>query len=141
MILNCNFEELLALSHGAEEVLAEVPDAEQGAIAAPSEALATLETLLPRLNGDISVATLEEQRRIRDAVATVHRNLHLRLDDVVVESGPASEESVGTYFDYAYVGIVLERLNSMGAEMEAMIELITGAPPTGETAATVTFPD
>lgn len=138
VILHCNFEELRALIAGAELVL---ESAEHGVVAAPPEALATLEMLLPELEGDLSVDTLAAQRRLRDAVVAVHDELHARLDETVLQSGPASEESVGTYFDYAYVGILLERLAAIGTEMEAMVELITGSPPTPVSAAAVNFPD
>lgn len=141
MILNCNFEELLALRHGAEATLAESYAEEEGGVAAPSEAVAALEGLLPRLQGDLSIRTLSEQRRLRAAVGAVHDSLHARLDDVVVENGPASEDSVATYFDYAYVRILLERLDTMGAEMEAIVELISGAPITQQSADTIDFPD
>ena len=141
MILHCNFEELRALMSGAEAVLHDPRVLEEGGIAAPAEAAAALELLLPRLGGDLSVETLAEQRQIHSAVSAVHHDLHARLDERVLQAGPASEEAVATYFDYAHVGIVLERLDTMGSEMTAMIELITGAPPTAETAASVTFPD
>lgn len=141
MILHCNFEELLALRHGADATLQEGQSGGEGGVAAPPEALAALQQLLPRLDGALSVRSLAEQRRIRSAVAAVHDHLHARLDNVVVENGPASEDSVCTYFDYAYVRIVLDRLDAMGAEMEAMVELISGAPPTADTAAAIDFPD
>ncbi|CAN5187950.1 hypothetical protein BH20GEM2_BH20GEM2_16180 [soil metagenome] len=141
MILYCGYEELQALTAGAEAIIASAEAAAESPVAAPPAALASLRMLLPRLIGDLSIDTFAEQRRIREAVAAIHDDLHARLDQRVVESGPASEESVGTYFDYAHVGIVLERLDAIGAEMEAMIELMTGEPPTRETAAAITFPD
>ncbi|MDQ3557206.1 MAG: hypothetical protein M3409_10600, partial [Gemmatimonadota bacterium] len=110
MILHCNFEELRSLASGAEAVLDDARISEEGAIAAPSEAAAALELLLPRLDGDLSVETLADQRRLQTAVTAVHDDLHTRLDERVLQSGPASEEAVATYFDYAHVGIVRERL-------------------------------
>jgi hypothetical protein len=141
VILHCDFEELRALASGVEAVLTSPGVEAEGGIAAATEAIATLETLLPRLTGDLSVETLAEQRQLQAAVAAVHADLHLRLDRAVVQSGPASEESVATYFDYAYVGLVLDRLERMGAEMADLVELITGAPPSAEAARSVTFPD
>lgn len=141
MILHCNFEELQALSSGAELVLSGSYGTAGGAVAAPSEAVAYVELLRPHLTGDIGIATLAEQRRHREAVALICDNLRMRLEGEVVEHDPSHEEAVNLYFDYGYAIRVLDRLDQMGAEMAAMIELMTGEAPTDRAAANVNFPD
>lgn len=141
MILNCNFEELRALASGAELLLSDHPRVSQGSIAAPSEALAEVEQLVPRLGGSIQIQTLAEQRVVRKAIAAICVELHDRLEEKVIQFHPAHEEAVSLYFDYAHVFGVLTRLDEIGTEMSAMIELMTGAPATEEFARSVTFPD
>jgi hypothetical protein len=141
VILSCNFEELRALASGAELLLEGERNASTGTVAAPTEALAQVAVLLPRLNASLSVECLAEQRWIRGAVAAICQNLHDRLDDKVLEYHPAHEEAVALYFDYAHAFGVLKRLDEMGVEMSGMIELITGAQPTEQSARTITFPD
>ncbi len=143
MILQCNFEEIRALAAGAELVFAHVPAGERSAVAAPAEAEAAthIEQLLPRLTGDLSIQSLADQQRVRIAVAAICETLHDRLEARVLEHHPAHEEAVANYFDYAHVRTVLHRLDGIGAEMNAMIELMTGAPATAESARTITFPD
>lgn len=140
MILHCNFEELRALAAGAE-MAAREPLGEGASVAAPAEAAAQIELLLPRLTGDLSVETLAEQRGLRQAVALICETLRVRLEDRVLAHNPAHEEAIATYFDYAHTRTVLHRLDSIGAEMSAMIELMTGAPATPATARAITFPD
>lgn len=141
MILYCNFEELRALAAGAELLAGGVCAAPSASIVAPCEATELVEFLLPRLTGDLSLATLAEQRRVREAVAAICEGLHGRLDNTVLEYSPAHEEAVNLYFDYAHARTVLDRVDRIGTEMGAMIELITGGPVTAESAETVTFPD
>lgn len=141
MILHCNFEELRALSTGVELVLSEPAVSATSAVAAPAEAVALVEMLAPRLSGDLSVGTLAEQRQLREAVSLICASLHLRMDERILEFDPAHEEAVNLYFDYAHSRTVLDRVDRMGSEMDAIIELITGEPATSETAALVTFPD
>lgn len=141
MILHCNFEELRALAAGAELLVGGVCAAPSAAVVAPCEGASLVEALLPRLTGDLSIATLAEQRRVREAVAAICEQLHGRLDNTVLEYNPAHEEAVNLYFDYAHVRTVLDRVDRIGAEMGAMIELITGGPATAESAETVMFPD
>ena len=140
MILHCNYEELKALS-SAIEMMASEAHAGSGAVAAPSESVALAETLLPRLTGDLSIETLDEQRRVHDAVSVVCRTLLAHMDAKIVEYHPGHEEAVQLYFDYAYSRVVLERLNEMGTEMEAILGLISGGHPDPNLASTVTFPD
>lgn len=141
MILHCNFEELRALVAGAELLAGGVFAAPSAIVVAPIEGTALVEALLPRLTGDLSIATLADQRRVREAVAAICEQLHGRLDNTVLEYNPAHEEAVNLYFDYAHARTVLNRVDRIGAEMGAMIELITGAPATPESAETVMFPD
>lgn len=141
MILQCNFEEIRALAAGAELVFAHEPTGESSAVAAPAEAATQIEQLLPRLTGDISIHTLADQQQVRAAVAAICGTLHERLEARVLEYHPAHEEAVAYYFDYAHSRTVLHRLDSIGAEMNAMIELMTGAPATAESARAITFAD
>lgn len=140
MILHCNYEELKALSSAIEQVAAGAYDA-PGARAAPSGTVALAESLLPRLTGDISIETLDEQRRVHEAVALVTRTLLAQMDAKIIEFHPGHEEAVQLYFDYGYSRSVLERLNQMGLEMETILELISGGHPDPSLASTVTFPD
>jgi hypothetical protein len=141
VILHCNFEELRALSAGAEVVLGAAVGSSDSPVAAPSEAVAQLEMLVPRLTGDLSVATLAEQRQLRGAVALICETLHARMNEQILAYHPAHEEAVLVYFDYAHTRTVLDRVDRMGAEMGAIIELIAGEAATEETARTVSFSD
>lgn len=142
MILSCNYEELRALESGAELILSEYAHHSQGAVAAPVEVLTQVERLRPRLGaGPLSIDSLADQRAVRGAVAFICESLHDRLESKVLEFHPAHEEAVSLYFDYAHVIAVLKRLDEMGSEMSALIELMTGEPPTPEAAASVSFPD
>lgn len=132
MILHCDYEELKALQSAAEALVA---DARRGRH--PADGAARAEELLPRLTGDVSVETLEDQRVLRGAVAVLVDDLHERMDRKILEFHPAHEEAVLLYFDYAHSRTVLHRLDAMGAEMEAIIALIGG----GNAAAGMTFPD
>lgn len=129
MILRCNFEELRALASAGEAVLA-----------APGRQHRTrVEQLLPRLTGDVSIDTLDEQRRVRSAVSTIVDDLRDRMDREILAHGPAHEDAVNLYFDYGHSRSVLSRLDEMGSEMEALADLITGGHP--ELAGAITFPD
>jgi hypothetical protein len=141
VILHCNFEELRALTHGADLVLRDAGADRSGAVAAPPEAVALIEQLLPRLGGDLSVETFQEQRSMERAVAAICGNLQKRLEETVVEHSPGHEAAVNYYFDFGYARTVLHRLEQMGAEMRAIIEVASGEPVNKETATTFTFPD
>jgi hypothetical protein len=134
MILHCNFEELRALSSAGEMILT----AAGGGVAAPPEQRARVERLLPRLTGDFSIESLADQRGVREAVDYICRDLHHRMDEKIVEYHPAHEEAVALYFDYGHSRTVLHRLEHMGAEMEALAELMGGG---AEAAGRLTFPD
>jgi hypothetical protein len=141
VILNCNFEELQALAAGAELLIDSGDSGASGSIAAPAEAIAQVTLLLPRLNSSLLIRTLDEQRWVRKAVAAICLQLHERMDEKVLEYHPAHEEAVSYYFDYAHAFGVLRRLDAMGSEMVAIIELMTGGKPTEEAARRMTFPD
>lgn len=141
MILSFNFEELRALETGADLFLEEQLHTSAGPIAAPSEARAEVERLRPRLAAAISISTLADQRTLRKAVAAIAGDLHERMEETVLRYHPAHEEAVSLYFDYAHVFGVLTRLDEMGTEMSALIELMTGGPISDEAARAVTFPD
>lgn len=141
MILTCNFEELRALASGAELILTDHGHSSTGGIVAPAVAAAEIERLQSRLVGDLTISTLAEQREVRKALAAICDDLHERLEEKVVQFHPAHEEAVALYFDYAHSFAVLTRLDEMGAEMRALIELTTGEPVNDVTAATYTFPD
>jgi hypothetical protein len=141
VILHCNYEELRAIASAAELLAAEADAGESLAVAAPPDALARIERLVPRLTGDISIETLDDQRHVQEAVSYITRALLTRLDARVIETTPANEEAVNLYFDYAHARAVLARLEQMGAEMAAILELISGGGPTEKLASSVTFPD
>lgn len=141
MILTFVFEELRALAAGADLLLSGYESRARGAVAAPADTLALIETLRPRLTGDLSVTNLAEQRALRRAVGSISEGLHDQMEEKVLEYHPGHEEAVALYFDYAHTIAVLERLDAVGTEMTAMIELMTGAPPTEDSARSISFPD
>ncbi len=139
VILHCNFEELRALSSAGEMIVADASTPEGGV--ATEVDISRIESLLPRLTGDVSIETLEDQRNVRDAVAAIRAELLRRLDERIVEYHPAHEEALSLYFDYGYSYAVLERLDRMGTEMEALLALMTGGRGMAEATRTFTFPD
>ncbi|HEU4754229.1 MAG TPA: hypothetical protein VFU47_14055 [Armatimonadota bacterium] len=141
MILSCTYEELRALAIGADLLLSGDEGHSGSPVAAPAEARAQVELLQPRLTGGLSIETLAEQRSVRSAVALICERLHSQMDTKVLEYHPAHEEAVSFYFDYAHALAVLNRLDEMGTEMNALIELMTGQPATAESAAAINFAD
>lgn len=139
MILRCSFEELSALRGGAESAL-RVATGTAG-VAAPPEALAHVEALLPRLDGDLSLRSLADQRRVQAAVFLVLRHLHEQMDRLILEQYVGSEDAVNAYFDYANVLSLHDRVRELGHEMTAIVELVTGEPPTERAAREISFPD
>lgn len=107
---------------------------------APPEVLVEIESRLP-LEGDISVATLSRQRRLIGAVDYVLDHLKCRMDALIIEQYVGSDDTVNAYFDYANVLTLRAKLDAAGREMVALIELMTGAAPTAETAEDIAFPD
>jgi hypothetical protein len=126
VILHCNFEELRALAAAAETIVAD-GDAHPG-MAGAREGAVMVEQLLPRLTGDVSIETLQDQRRVQKAVNFIVGDLHRRMDQRIIDAHPAVAPPVALYFDYGHSRSVLHRLELMGAEMEAIVELIGGSP-------------
>jgi hypothetical protein len=137
MILKMSFEEVTALNAAAERLLSS-PNG--GGVAAPPEVMAELEANLP-LRGDISVLTLGQQRRLVRGLDFVLEHLKRRMDALIVELYVGADDAVNAYFDYANVLSLHARLDPIGREMVALIELMTGSAPTSETEERVTFPD
>lgn len=135
MILRMSFEELSALNAGAERLLG---TPYSGRVLAPPAALAELESRLP-VEGDLSVETLAEQKRLLRAVDLVLDHLKRRMDSFVVEQYVGAEDAVNAYFDYANVLSTRAKLVSVGEEMGALIEVMTGQPPSEEF--DIAFPD
>ena len=139
MILHCDFEELAALTAAAGRALE--PAGRNLAVAAPPEAIAELEALLPRLVGDISIDNLAEQARLRRAIAFLADELRARMDTTILGQHPAAEDAVLAYFDYARVLSVLLRLDRIGHEMAALVEVMTGQHPSTDSAQQFSFRD
>ncbi len=140
MILRCNFEEITALNYGARSFLEEVPRSES-AVLAPSRSRAVVESLVPQLEGDVSIETLHEQQRIQEALELIVEHLRIELESQVVATHAADEDAVTAYFDFAHCLSVLARTREMGEEMEAMIEVMTGSAATPDLARELRFPD
>lgn len=137
MIVRVSYEEVTAINSAAERVLSSAGGV---AVMAPPDVMEELETRLP-LPGDVSVDTLAEQQRLEAAVEYVLDHLKRRMDAIIVEQYVGSDDSVNAYFDYAYVLSIRARLEEAGREMRAMIEVMTGEPPTRESAEQIEFPD
>lgn len=141
MILYCNYEELRALRHGARAVLGDEVGETYAPVAAPPQARAEVEALVPRLAGDMGIRTLSEQRGVRSGVAFIVECLRSEMEAMVVNTHPAAEGAVAAYFDFAHALAVRDRLDEMGQEMEALIEVVTGSPADDASARTFVFPD
>lgn len=138
MILHCSFEELSAVNAGAGRVLESTGS---GGVIAPPEVIADIEALMPRLTGDLSIETLAEARSVERALDCIVSDARQRSDGYIIEQHPAAEAAVASYFDFAHTLTLLDRARRMSAQMSALIELMSGAPPTAGTAATYQFPD
>lgn len=138
VILHCEFEELRALTSALEGALSEY---EGGGVAAPPEVVADIESLLPRLTGDLSVASYIEQQSLERTLDFVVERLRERMEVAVLSEYVGAERAVLAYFDFGHVLTVFDRVQSMGEEMFALIELMTGERPTDHTAGRITFPD
>ena len=139
MILHCNYEELGALKQGARALLGESLGGE-APVAAPPEGCEEVSALLPLLTGDLTIDTLAEQRLVTSAISFIVDHLKEEMDSSVTCTHPADETAVSSYFLYAHALAVQARLGEMGEEMEALIEVMTGAPPTQELVETFHFP-
>lgn len=140
MILYCNYEELRALKEGARMVLSDT-GGEDSPVAAPPAGRAEVQRVLPRLEGDLTIETLAEQRTVAVALETIVEVLRVEMETAVVSNHPGQETAVEAYFDFGHALSVLSRVREMGSEMEAVIELVTGEEPTEEAARSFEFPD
>lgn len=141
MILHFNYEEIQALRAGARSYLGDVGAQPSSAVLAPSEGRAHVEALLPRLVGDLSFSTLAELRAVQGAVSALVESLRVQMETTVLTTHAADEDAVSAYFDFAHGLTVSKRIAESAAEMEAMIELVTGEAPSAEAARTFQFPD
>lgn len=140
MILYLSFEELTALSAEAERVLDASAAAGHG-IAAPPRLLAEVEQFAQLLIGDVAVSTLEQQRTMRRVVTHLLDGCRVRMDSLVLEQHPAAENAVAAYFDYAHVLSASDRLDRLGAEMEALLQVMTGEDPDSDAGRRFSFPE
>lgn len=141
MILHCSYEELEALRQGARVLLGVAEPAGVGAGVYAAEDRARVEALMPRLEGDMDVATLAEQGDLEASVEAVVQCLRAEMRAAVLATHPAEEVAVASYFDYAHALSVLGRLEEMGREMRAVIEVVTGEAVDERVATTFRFPD
>lgn len=140
MILHLSYEELRALESGARAFLGgEAPTA--ASVLAPPESRVRVEALVPLLHGDLSLSTLSELKGVQIAVDTIVECLREEMEAVVVATHAADEGAVAAYFDFAHAFTTAHRIKEMVAEMEALIELVTGEPPSSATSREFRFPD
>ena len=140
MILHFSYEELRALRTGAD-VFLEGEGATTGGVLAPPESRARVEALQTLLHGDLSLSTLEELWGVQTAVTAIVECLRAEMESLVVAMHAADEGAVASYFDFAHAFIVSHRIGELASEMAALIELVTGSPPTNESAHDFQFPD
>ena len=124
MLVQCTFEELSALTAGAEATL-EVA-ALGGGVAAPPRAVADVEALLARTDGDLELDTIVELRSVERAIDSILAHLRERVDGTILEQYVGAEDAVAAYFDFAHVLTFRERVRRAGEEMEALLELMKG---------------
>jgi hypothetical protein len=140
VILYCNYEEVEALRSGARALLGQ-PGSSGSAVLAPPASLARVEALLPRLVGDLSLATLEELRGVQIAIDAIVEHLREEMESMIMAAHPADESAVNAYFAYAHGFTVLSRVGEIAHEMVAIIELVTGDSPSPDAVRTFRFPD
>lgn len=140
VILQFNYEELTALKAGARGLLDE-GEPEAANVLAPPERRARVEAFVSRLDGDITLASLADVRDVESALDAVVEWLRAEMELALVATHPADERAVVSYFDFAHAFTVHHRVREMAAEMAALIELMTGEPPTPESARSIQFPD
>lgn len=141
MILHCNYEELQSLRSGARVALGDEGAGVCAVAASTSPLRRRVESLVPTLDGDLSLSTLVEQERCEEAVRAILQCQKAEMDAAVLATHPADESAVAAYFDWAHTRAVLGRLEEMGRHMRALIAVVTGGPVTAEMALTFVFPD
>lgn len=139
MILYLSYEELAALESSAEQVL--VADATGGGIAAPPQLVTEVEQFSQRLTGDITVASLSDQRTMQSVVEHLLAGSQARMDEAVLLEHAAAESAVAAYFEYAHILGVQHRLSAIGSEMAAIVQLMTGNDPDSESGRRFEFPE
>ena len=140
MILQFNYEELIALKSGATGLLSESQPG-GAAVLAPPEGRARVESLVSRLDGDLALESLAEVRDVQIAVESIVGWLRHEMESAVLTTHAADESAVVAYFEFAHAFTVSHRVTEMATEMAALIELMTGEPPTAESARDIHFPD
>lgn len=142
MILRVSYEEIQALRAGARMFLAHAgASGRRGGVIAPTESRARVEALVSRLEGDISLGSLDELRKVQTGVAAIVESLRVEMESAVVATHAADEAAVAAYFDFAHGLTVASRLREMAEEMEALIELVTGEAPSLDATRSFRFPD
>jgi hypothetical protein len=140
VVLHCNFEELQALRSGARSVLDE-HSVSPCLVPITAEGRRGVESLVPRLDGDMDFHTLGELRNVESAVSAIVDCLRAEMDAVVIATHPAHEYAVAAYFDFAHAYSVLGRLRELDQQMEAVIEVVTGGRPDERVIREFVFPD
>ena len=140
MIFQLNFEEMKALQSGGKALLGKEPHG-SSAVLAPPKSRALVQALLPRLEGDLSLGTLDEIQAAVLAVGAIVEHLRREMETMVLSSHAADEDAVAAYFDFAHALTVSHRLRESSAEMEDLVELVTGRPADAETRRSFRFPD
>jgi hypothetical protein len=140
VIVELNFEEIKALQSGGRALLGKEPHG-SSAVLAPPKSRALVQALLPRLEGDLSMGTLDEVHATVLAVEAIVERLRLEMETMVLSSHAADEDAVAAYFDFAHALTVSHRLRECSAEMEALVELATGRPADAETRRSFRLPD
>jgi hypothetical protein len=138
VILYLNFEELSALGECADHVLA--AGAGHG-IAAPPHFIAEVEHFAHIITGDVNIPNIAEQKRMQAVVNNLLGGSRSRLDRIIVEQHAAAEDAIAAYFNYAHVLTVARRIESIGLEMSAIIELMTGETVDSEAGRRFSFED
>lgn len=139
MILHLSYEEIVALRAGADRVLT-AAGAGAGVVAPPA-IVADLESFNAELRGDVAVGSLAEHARLRRVLVLLRDDLNEQLAETILMSHPAAEEAVAAYFDFAHVLTTLNRLDIIGVEMRALVEVLTGDAPDSDAGRRFSFPD
>jgi len=141
MILRCNYEELQALRSGVSAFLGLEPGSEPAAVAAPPLTRARVEALLQRLDGDVSIETLAEQREIEAGARAIVEFLQSEMKTLISDLTPSDDAAVDAYMDFANAYCVLVRLRQIGNDMESLIEVMMDGRVTPDMERSFDFPD